>query len=48
METLLDGVNHIAFLTRAMDRCMRFYPEVFDAHVCTTIATLRAMPVNAW
>src|SRR5215471_14596131 len=33
METLLDGVNHIALLTRDMDRFIRFYQEVFDAHV---------------
>jgi catechol 2,3-dioxygenase-like lactoylglutathione lyase family enzyme len=33
METLFDGVNHIALLTRDMDRCMRFDQEVFAAHV---------------
>jgi catechol 2,3-dioxygenase-like lactoylglutathione lyase family enzyme len=33
METLLDGVNHIALLTRDMDRFIRFYQEVFDAQV---------------
>jgi catechol 2,3-dioxygenase-like lactoylglutathione lyase family enzyme len=33
METLLDGVNHIALLTRDMDRFIRFYQEVFDATV---------------
>ena len=33
METLLDGVNHIALLTTDMDRFIRFYQEVFDAHV---------------
>src|SRR5215471_11742975 len=33
METLLDGVNHIALLTTDMDRCIRFYHEVFEAHV---------------
>ena len=30
---LLDGVNHIALLTRDMDRFIRFYQEVFDAQV---------------
>ena len=33
METLLDGVNHIALLTRDMDRFIRFYQEAFDATV---------------
>ena len=33
METLLDGVNHIALLTRDMERFIRFYQEVFDAKV---------------
>ena len=33
METLLDGVNHIALLTTDMDRFIRFYQEVFDARV---------------
>ncbi len=33
METVLDGVNHIALLTRDMDRCIRFYQEAFDATV---------------
>src|SRR5919199_5059189 len=31
--TLLDGVNHIAVLTKDMDRFIRFYQEVFDARV---------------
>src|SRR5262245_34028373 len=33
METVLDGVNHIAILTRDMDRFIRFYQEAFDATV---------------
>jgi catechol 2,3-dioxygenase-like lactoylglutathione lyase family enzyme len=33
METLLDGVNHIAVLTAEMDRFIRFYQEAFDANV---------------
>ena len=33
METSLDGVNHIALLTRDMDRFIRFYQEAFDATV---------------
>jgi catechol 2,3-dioxygenase-like lactoylglutathione lyase family enzyme len=33
METLLDGVNHLALLTRDMDRFIRFYQEAFDATV---------------
>jgi catechol 2,3-dioxygenase-like lactoylglutathione lyase family enzyme len=31
--TLLDGVNHIAVLTKDMDRFIRFYQQVFDARV---------------
>ena len=33
MATVLDGVNHIAVLTRDMDRFIRFYQEAFDATV---------------
>src|SRR5262249_21308279 len=33
METVLDGVNHIAVLTKDMDRFIRFYQEAFDATV---------------
>ena len=33
METVLDGVNHIAILTSDMDRFIRFYQEAFDATV---------------
>jgi catechol 2,3-dioxygenase-like lactoylglutathione lyase family enzyme len=33
METLLDGVNHIAVLTADMERFIRFYQEAFDAKV---------------
>src|SRR5215217_3066019 len=33
MATVLDGVNHIAILTRDMDRFIRFYQEAFDATV---------------
>ena len=33
METLLDGVNHIALLTMDMERFIRFYQEAFDAKV---------------
>ena len=33
METVLDGVNHIAIVTRDMDRFIHFYREAFDATV---------------
>ena len=33
MATVLDGVNHVAILTRDMDRFIRFYQEAFDATV---------------
>jgi len=31
MATVLDGVNHIAIVTRDMDRFIHFYREAFDA-----------------
>lgn len=34
---LLDGVNHVALLTRDTDRLSRFYQEVFDAPPARTI-----------
>ncbi len=34
---LLDGVNHVALLTRDTDRLSRFYTEVFDAPPARTI-----------
>ena len=33
---LLDGVNHIAWLSRDVERLGRFYAEVFDAEVGPT------------
>ena len=33
---LLDGVNHIAWLSRDAARLGRFYAEVFDAEVGPT------------
>ncbi|HLG71609.1 MAG TPA: VOC family protein [Chloroflexota bacterium] len=33
MSKLLDGVNHIAVLTKDADRFIRFYTEAFDAEV---------------
>jgi catechol 2,3-dioxygenase-like lactoylglutathione lyase family enzyme len=30
---LLDGVNHVAIITKDTDRLHAFYREVFDAHV---------------
>ena len=34
---LLDGVNHVAILTKDTDRFVAFYTEVFDAEVGTSI-----------
>src|SRR3954453_3146450 len=34
---LLDGVNHVAVLTRDTERLSRFYTEVFDAPPARTI-----------
>lgn len=34
---LLDGVNHVAVLTRDTERLSRFYTEVFDAPAARTI-----------
>lgn len=34
---LLDGVNHVAVLTRDTDRLSRFYQDVFDAPAARTI-----------
>ena len=34
---LLDGVNHVAVLTRDTDRLSRFYTDVFDAPPARTI-----------
>ena len=34
---LLDGVNHVAVLTRDTERLSRFYTEVFDAPPALTI-----------
>ena len=33
MATVLDGVNHIAIVTRDMDRFIRCYQEAFEATV---------------
>ena len=33
MEKLLNGVNHVAVLTKDMDRFIRFYEEAFGAKV---------------
>ena len=35
---LLDGVNHVAVLTRDAERLSRFYTDVFDAPPARTIA----------
>src|SRR5918911_2122591 len=35
-EMLLDGVNHIAWISKDADRLGRFYTEVFDAVVGPT------------
>jgi catechol 2,3-dioxygenase-like lactoylglutathione lyase family enzyme len=34
---LLDGVNHVAVLTRDTDRLSRFYTDVFDAPPARTV-----------
>ena len=34
---LLDGVNHVAVLTRDTERLSRFYTDVFDAPVARTV-----------
>ncbi|MEY2401844.1 MAG: hypothetical protein QOJ08_1955, partial [Ilumatobacteraceae bacterium] len=34
---LLDGVNHVAVLTRDTERLSRFYTDVFDAPPARTI-----------
>lgn len=31
--TLLDGINHLTFITADLDRLIAFYERVFDAHV---------------
>ena len=48
VETVLDGVNHIAILTRDMDRFIRFYQEAFDATVVHDNPAMAVMRVNAW
>ena len=39
---LLDGVNHIAWLSKDVARLGRFYAEVFDAEVGPTRRTGRS------
>lgn len=31
--TLLDGINHLTFITADLDRLIAFYERVFDAHL---------------